>query len=153
MNPVIELIAQNVLATIAGITEAAGFNYNLTAQRHTRAGDKIKHLNAVIVQESPRKAHDKKVYNTNEWLLTFGVGVFIIPTEEDPTAIDTYVNIVRSDVEKAVMVDRYRGGNALDTKILPAEIVAEEGLEYDLIVINVEVNYRTSELDPYVNAK
>ena len=37
--------------------------------------------------------HDKKVYNTNEWLLTFGVGVFIIPTEEDPTAIDTYVAI------------------------------------------------------------
>ena len=56
MNPVIELIAQNVLATIAGITEAAGFNYNLTSQRHTRPGDKIKHLNAVIVQESPRSA-------------------------------------------------------------------------------------------------
>ena len=36
---------------------------------------------------------------------------------------------------------------------LPAEIVAEEGLEYDLIVMHVEANYRTSELDPYVNAK
>jgi len=150
--PIVELIARDVLATVAGVKEAAGFNYNLTAQRHSVDGDKEVHLNAVIVQQDPELLNDK-VPNTNEWLQSFEVGVFILPAQGDPTPIDQYVNLIRSDVERAVMVDRYRSGNALDTRIRAPRLAATEGLEGDIIVINVEVNYRTSELDPTVNAR
>jgi len=151
--PVIELIAQNLLQTVAGITEGAGFNYTLTAQRRTRAGVKREHLNAVIVQDNPRAPRDPKVPNTNEWDLTFAIGVFVIPTETDQTSIDTYVNLITSDVQRAVMKDRYRGGNAMVTRIIPMELAPEEALEYDMAVVNVEVNWRASELDPTINAK
>ena len=150
--PVIELIAQDVLATLAGVTVENGFNYTLSAQRHSKAGDKRAHLSAVIVQEDPVE-EPLKVYNTLEWRLVFSIGVFVIPSETDATAIDTYCNLIRSDVEKAMMVDRYRGGNALDTLIRAPRTGVEEGLEYDCIAIQVEVNYRTAETDPTVNAK
>lgn len=150
--PVNELIAIDLLKTVAGVTEAAGFAYNLTAQRHTRAGDKRVHLNAVITQEDPKLQADK-VPNTNEWRQTFCIGVFIIPVEEDPTPIDAYVNIVRSDVERAVMVDRYRGGNALDTQIQAPMVGIMDGLEGDVVVIHVEAHYRTADTDPTVNAR
>jgi len=152
-TPVIELIAANLLSTIAKVTEQSGYQYTLTAQRRTRAGVQRDHLNAVLIQDNPRPVKDPKVPNTNEWDQTFAVGVFIIPAEEDRTSIDTYVNIITSDVQKAVMIDRYRGGNAMDTRIVAPELVPEEALEYDMAIINVEVNWRVSELDPYVNAK
>jgi len=152
MLPVIELIAQNVLTTVQGITAAAGFNFNLTAQRHSKKGDRVRHLNGIIVQEARREVTDKKVYNTNEWWLPFGIGFYVIPAEEDQTPIDTYANLIMADVEKALMADRYRGGNAINTVILPEMLIVDGGLEFDLVVINVEVHYRTSELDPYLNA-
>jgi len=149
--PVIELIAENVLATVQGIKAAAGFNYDLTAQRHTRKGDKREHLNAIIVQEDPKDITN--VPNTKEWKLVFGIGVYIMPAETDPTAIDTYVNLVRSDVERAIMLDRYRGANAINTIVKEPETAVDEESVTDLVVINAEVHYRTSELDPRVNAK
>lgn len=150
--PVIEIIAKDILATVAGVRQAAGYAYDLTAQRRSRGGDKRVHLNAIIVQEDPVLAAGK-VYNTNEWFQPFEVGVFIIPPENDPMPIDACVNVIRSDVERAVMVDRYRGGNALDTVIKAPRITSEEGLEGIIVVISVEVNYRTSELDPRINAR
>ncbi len=150
--PVIELIAQNVLTTVQGIKTAAGFNYDLTAQRHSKKGDRVRHLNGIILQEARREVTDKKVYNTNEWWLPFGIGFYVIPAEDDLTPIDTYANLIMADVEKAIMTDRYRGNNAISTKVLPEALIVEGGLEYDLVVINVEVHYRTSEVDPYVNA-
>jgi hypothetical protein len=110
------------------------------------------HLNAVILQSDPKENSDA-VYNTKEWTVEFHVGVFVIPLESDTTPIDQYVNQIAADVQKAVMVDRYRGGNALDTQVRATYKSTDEGLEYDCVVIPVEVNYRTSEVDPYLNAK
>jgi hypothetical protein len=152
-TPVSELVAVDVLSTVATVLVANGYNCDLTAQRHTRAGDKREHLNAIIVQDDPREVSDPKVYNTYEWILPFSIGVYVIPLEDDSTPIDTYCNQIIADVSKALMVDRYRSGNALDTVIRASHTVTDEGLQWDIAVINVEVNYRTSELDPYVNAR
>ena len=150
--PVSELISRHILTTVATVTVANGYSYNLTVQRHAKSGDKRTHLNTIIVQDDPREGTDGQVYNTREWVLPFVVGCYIVPLETDTTPIDTYVNIIAADIEKALMVDRYRGGNAMDTTIRASHTISE-GLEYDCIVVNVEVSYRTSELDPYVNAK
>jgi hypothetical protein len=148
--PIIEYIAADVLATVQLVTTGNGYNYDLTAERHKRSGDKRQHLNAVIVQEDPKEL-SPKVYFTKEWELPFGIGVFIIPDEADTTPIDNYCNVIRSDIEKALMVDRFRGGYALDTQIRASHSVIEEGGE-TIIVINVDVNYRTNELNPYQQA-
>jgi hypothetical protein len=146
--PLIEQIAVDIFNTVSGVTVDNGYNFDLTVQRHSKSGDKIAHLNTVIVQDDPHEAGDP-VYFTKEWIQPFDIAVFIIPLESDPTAIDTYVNVVRSDVEKALMVDRYRGGKALDTQIRACRNVSET-LDYDCIAINVEVTYRTLETNPYV---
>ncbi len=146
--PVIELIAQNVLQTVSGITTSTGANYTLTAQRHTKGGDLRRHLNAVIIQEDPKEPPHQPNVNTYEWMQTFGVCVWIDPPEEDPTPIDQYINLVWADAHKAFVADRYRGGNALDTTIKPPQIVSKEAAGMDAVIINVEVNYRTAETDP-----
>jgi hypothetical protein len=150
--PVSELIALNILATVEGVQESSGYNYNITAQRHSRSGDKESHLNAIIVQEDAREVTEPKVYNTKEWIQPYNIGVFIMPPEDDPTPIDTYVNLIIADVQKALMVDRYRDQNALDTQVRAAHIVSEKGLEYEIAVVVVEVTYRINELDPYQRA-
>lgn len=151
MLPVVELIAQNVLATVQGITTAAGFNYNLTAARHKRTGDKREHLHAIIIQNDPEDV--TKTPNVKEWHQVFRVGVYIMPAEADPTPIDTYVNLVRADIEKALMADRYRGNNAINTKILDPNTEEDDDSVTTLVVIHAEIYYRTAEIDPTVNAK
>lgn len=151
-TPVSELIARDVLTTVASVTTGHGYNYTLSASRHSRAGDKRQHLNAVIVQHDPREVSEPKIYNTKEWWLPFAIGIYIMPDETDTTPIDQYVNVIRADVENALMADRYRSNNALDTQVRAPTIDVIEGIA-DLLIVNVEVNYRTSELDSYVNAR
>ena len=151
--PVNELIARDILATVNTVTIANGYNYDLTVQRHSKAGDKRDHLNTIITQDDTREASEPEVYFTKEWIATYMIGVYIMPLDNDTTPIDTYVNIIRADVEKALMVDIYRSGNALNTTIRAPKQITDEGLEYDIIVINVDVNYRTLENDPYTNAR
>lgn len=150
--PISEQVALDIYAAVQNVTKANGFNYTLSAQRHTEKGDKVAHLNAIVVQEDPRPVGDPKVFNTLEWWQPFGIGVFVIPVESDTTPVDTYVNLIVADVQKSLMLDRYRGGVALDTQI-KAAVKHEEGQEYTLAIINVEVNYRTLDTDPYFNAK
>lgn len=151
--PVSEIIAVNVLETVQGVTVESGYNYDLTAQRHMKSGDKRAHLNAILLQDDPREATDTKAYNTMEWWLPFHIGVYVIPLEGDATPIDTYCNAIAADVQKALMVDRYRGNNALDTQIRASRLITDDELKCDIIIINVEVNYRTAEVNPYVNAR
>src|SRR6185312_7472952 len=100
--PISEQIAQNILTTVQGVTTGNGYNYTLSAQRHSRAGDKKAHLNAIIVQDDPKPVSDPKVYNTLEWWLPFSIGVFVIPLETDSTPIDQYCNQIAADVQKAL---------------------------------------------------
>jgi molybdopterin biosynthesis enzyme len=150
--PVIELIAQNVLTTVQGVTEENGYNYTITATRHAKKGDKRTNFAAIILQADPREATDENVYNTKEWWLPFEISVFIIPSDTDTTPIDTYCNVVRSDIEQALMADRYRGGVARDTEIKASRAFTEETSAYDVIIVNCEVNYRTQDINPYAIA-
>jgi hypothetical protein len=154
--PILELIAQNVLTTVQGVTVANGYNFTLDAHRHTRDGDKQAHLEAVITQLDDEPV-EPGVYNTLEFNTPFGVGVYVIPATGDPTPIDQYCNLIAADIQKAMMVDRYRGGYAMETHVIPPQRgkvnSQKDALQYDLIVVAFNVNYRVRDIDPYVNAK
>jgi hypothetical protein len=150
--PIIEQIAANILDTISGITEAAGFNYTLTAERHLKSGNIREHLKAVIYQEDPEPQPDR-VYFTKEWIQPFVVGVYISPPETDLTPMDQYKNIIAADVTKAIMADIYRGGLALRTTIRAyASFATENNEEWEGIAIAIAVQYRTVETDPFTRA-
>jgi hypothetical protein len=151
--PISELIAVNVLSTVAGVNVANGFTYDLTAQRHTRSGDKRAHLNCIIVQGDRTAVSDPKIPNTLEWNVPFRASTYVIPETTDATAIDTYGNIIAADIERAIMADRYRGQNAMDTKVHPSHTIVDDEGGFNLVLVDFEVNYRTSELDPRINAK
>jgi hypothetical protein len=156
-DPLVEKIAQNVLTTlqtiVAGVTVGTtAYNYTIAAQRHSRDGDKRAHLNAILVQADPRAVVPAPIPNTLEWRQPFHCGVYIIPAEGDATPIDQYLNRAIADVQKAIMVDRYRGGLALDTQIVAPSIVTNDELKFDIAVVQFEVHYRTAEVDGYVNA-
>jgi hypothetical protein len=148
--PVIELIAQNLLTTLQTVNQDNGYNYNLNIFRMPKGGIKREHLNAGFIQDVPIELDDsQKVYFTQQWKVPFKLQVFIMPEEDDQTPLDTYANLIRSDVEQASQIDPYRGGNALDTRVLAPEWHIDEGLADAIITVVLEIDYRTNISDPY----
>jgi hypothetical protein len=152
-TPIVEQIATNILALIQSITTDNGYNYTLSAVRPTKAGQSIYHLSTVIEQADPEEMGDNEKPNfTLEWHLPFRVFVVVQPEESDTTPLDTYCNLIRSDIEKASQIDYTRGGLAIDTRIRSPRFYQHPNLAYWLCEVTLEVDYRTKLVDPYVIA-
>jgi len=156
-DPVVELIAVDIQEAVDAITVANGFNQDLSCVRPTRLGFEgdAAPVNGkvVLVSEDP----DEDEENSGEgnaaikaWTQPFVLIAFIIASDTSDTAIDTAINRARSDIEKKLMEDPTRGGNAWDTRIrAPARF--NEGPGATGIIVMVDVLYRTREGDPYTN--
>jgi len=157
-DPIIERIAQDIQAAVAGITQAAGYNQDLVCKRPARLGlegdvspaDGV----AVLVQDDPQPDEAHSNYGNPDrmaWLVTFEVDACVVPADADDTPIDTLLSRVRADIEKAVMADETRGGLAVWTKPLGSMRFAyDAGLPG--IAVQFQVLYRTPSTDPYTSA-
>ncbi len=149
-TPIIEYITANLAATINAITIAAGYTQTLTAVRSRRvdfsditAADGMVYL-AQTLTEDPSYA----IPNCLDWEQGFELGIFVLDNDAATNSIDTRINQLRSDVEKALMADITRGGYAYDTLIqAPTAWPAAE--TWTGISVNITVKYRTPINDPY----
>lgn len=154
-TPVIESIAQNVLAAISDITVANGYNQTLTATRPTRIGYSLDNppndLDAYIRQNDPTK-DDNSPLGVIDWTQPFQVDVFVIDSDSATTPIDTRLNAVIADIQKKIIADPTRGGLAINTTL------DEPGLFYDAdtrwagVIVEFTVRYRVNDTDPYTQA-
>jgi hypothetical protein len=159
LDPVIERIAQDLLDTLEGITTAAGYRYTLIAERaKPNLGNRRRDGLAVLVQGDAKRINEDDdsptgrgpAYDHDEWWAAFAVVLTAMETEASTDPIDKRMNVMRSDVEKALAVDPTRGGLAILTEMgdpMPVDAPPNvNGVEW---AIPLTVYYRTLAGDPY----
>ena len=151
-TPIVEYIAANLLTTLSGITVANGYDNTVTAERLVRLGNRVRDKLVVLEQGDTRRSEDvgeRDQYQAIGWFQTFYVTCYAIESESSSTAIETRLNSLRSDVEKAVMVDPHRGNYAVDTFLVSATRVTDAEAAAEAVVVEIEVYYRVLHTSPY----
>lgn len=149
-NPVIEHIANNIKTTVDGITTANGYNQDLTGIRPKKNdfSDVTPDNGVVLVWQEDDSPLDGAALSAVEFLQEFVLFCIVTPPKTSSDSLDTYLNQVKSDIRKALMVDHTRGGYALDTTI-GASKKFDDGNGFTGIAVSCLVSYRTSLTDPY----
>jgi hypothetical protein len=153
-NPIVEQIAVKLEEAINAITEANGFNYDLTAVRPKRIhleGDLNTDRTVIIEQESA--ALHQRTGQTISWLQAFTLQALVIDSDTTTEAIDTRLNKIRADIEKQLTSSSYQTCGGLAEGILlkaPEKFIAEPRLSG--IAVNIDVLYTTDCDDPYTQA-
>lgn len=150
-TPIVGTITANMATALAAITTVNGYNFTAAVERFDHRGNTPAHAKIVL-----HKLNRFKVENETRtmvgWRQRYEVVGYVAQTEATVTSIEVLAEQMSADIEKAVMADPTRGGNAVDTFIMdPSEVVANDG---GIIGVNVavEVYYRTAIADPYTAA-
>lgn len=147
-KPIIEYIAENIETTIAGITVANGYNYNLSAKRPKRIdfiSEAWSNYDVIIQQAQAQAADISHPYKT--YIQTFNIVAIVVGSDADTLSIDTQKNAIAADIEKALMADIYRGGYATDTRITDINFITDD--EAGGVQLVLEIEYRTIITNPY----
>lgn len=152
MSMVRENILENIKTTLETISIANGYANNIASvQRWKQGGNSKRQIPTLIINAGPE---DKEQEPNPLVTCRFLVNIDIWTRHDEatqPGSTDTYLNSLLGDIEKALMVDHTRGGNAQDTNIsgnVPFETV--EGQPFAGIIINVEILYRHKITDPSI---
>jgi hypothetical protein len=146
--PIVEKITRDIADTIAGVRMAAGYNNDLVVERFDRTGNPPRKNLIVIYQRSPTLA-ESQTDNHRTWDQPYTAVCYVLKDEDRVTPIDHDINLVRSDVEKALLVDHTRGGLAFDTIIENPDLFDSDDGAFTGINFNFTVRYRTLFTDPY----
>lgn len=154
-NPIVEQIAANLKTAIDAITVTNGFQQDLKAVRPTRLGfadDEVPENGTVLITQDDPEPLDELSAPGNPalkaWRQPFVLIAFVIESDGATTPIETRINRVGADIQKKALEDPGRGNLAIDTHVQAPNIM-NEGPRFTGIIVNVEVDYRTPEDDPY----
>ena len=162
-TPVLESIAVYMLTVIDGITVANGYNYDLVGIRPTVLEydrDLIKDKNVVMTQGSAGKVEvvvgsgapgDEWIH---QWAQPFYFHAIVFKMASDVVGIETKLNQIRSDIEKAFGVANLAevAGKRANGKADAIDILSSKRTEHDgftLMVTGVTVEYAVKANDPY----
>ena len=151
-TPILENIAVDIETAINEITTGNGYNQDLVAYRSKRSDYKDftpSDLTALVTQMEPELVEG--VVGAKTWEQPFTIMVIVLDSDTAGTAIDTRNNQVACDIEKKLMVDPTRGGNAIDTTILPP-VRFNDGKGFTGVAVTALVQYRTLINNPYTKA-
>lgn len=149
-NSILEQIAQNVYATIQGVTTTNGYNQTLSVAREARINT-ISPLKAIIYQDDPVADVEAESNNVQAWIQGFWVLVNIAPSDES-ASVAAVTNPIVADLHKALMQDPQRSGLANDTIIEPSIHLTDSNGALEGIWFIFSVKYRTRRGDPFTSA-
>ncbi len=151
--PVIESIAANLLTTLNGITTGNGYNQTIVIKRPSRvtydteaAGDDLEGL---LVQG--KREPLEHAFNVYYWRQPFIIIVYALNADRSVVTIDTRLNQITADMEKALRVDPTRGGYAKVTNIGEPELMINGDGSCSRVDLSFTVDYRVLNTDPYTN--
>lgn len=150
--PIVEQIAQAAKTQLETVTIAHGYQQDVTVVRPTRTGGFVpSHLQIVLTQEDPTLLGDLEGANSmKEWRQPFVANCLVRTSDANTEAVDTMVNTLRADVEKALMSsESWWSGLATDCRVLAPEQIITTDAEYEGVAIRFELDYRTDRDDPY----
>ncbi len=145
-----EKIVKNLKTTLEGITTANGYNNEVgSVQRWDKRGNETAQQNiTIVIYPGP----ETKLPQPNPLFscrLPLMLEVWVIQDEDDTLSTDERLNSILGDIEKALMVDIKRGGNAEDTDINGNEqFLTIEGQPNAGLTVDIEVKYRHKQTDP-----
>ena len=148
-DPVIELIAKNLETAINAITVANGYKQTLKAVRPRRNdfSDITPDDLTVLIKQADEEQGQEPI-GTQDWTQPFLLMAIVLDSDSATASIDTRINQVRADIQKKLLVDVTRGGNAYDTTILPSQEF-DDGNGFSGIAVKIAVKYRTQYTNPY----
>lgn len=149
-DPIVDKIAQDLEARINEITTENGFSENLIALRPKRLDfenvtptDKT-----VLIEQADETKPEEQPYSAIEWIQPFILWALVISSDKSTESINKRINRVRADIQKKLREDVTRGGNAIDTILLPSAIF-DDGEGFSGVAVAIAVQYRVNENDPY----
>ncbi len=149
--PVIEKIAANVLTTVNGVTTDNGYNQTIVVKRAGRvdydseaAADDLEGL----IYQGKRERIEGP-FTLYSWRQPFAIIAFALNDDGSSVTIDTRLNQICADMEKALRLDITRGGNAYETDIGEPEFLEAEDGSMSAVRLPITVDYRVLKSDPY----
>ena len=144
-----ELIRQNIITTLEGITIASGFNNDIAnVEGWKQRGNPLKNVPCIVVSLG-RETKDPDPHPQATCTLPVFIDLWTRQGESDETETDQLLNSLLLDIEKAIMADETRGGYAENTIIrsnMPFETV--EGQPHCGLIIELEIVYQHKLTDP-----
>lgn len=157
--PVDELITQDLVAVLSTIvkgdiadpTTGRLFTWTANVERTARLGNSVSDGTVVVhLWDTYEVNAGDQQCQLKEWWQSYLVQLFVVISEDDTTTpVDQVISVRRADIERVVMQDTGRSGNAMDTIIhAPIHFTRVKGASEGTLV-QPWCRFRTSELDPY----
>ena len=142
--PIPESVIANIVTTLKNVSISGGYSVTLTpVERRTLPDNNPTPWKCVVSLEDPELISDQP-WPLCRQTLNFVVVVWVPTNEESATSPDTLLQCVWADIQRALYVDRYRGGYAENTRVLTPEYWS------DAVSIRVECPCRFRADDPYL---
>ena len=118
--PLVERIALHLLAVANTIKKAGGYSFDAVATRSVGIPAAPEDGSLQLFQMESRLDQDPAIPRATHigWLQEFVFACYVRMSENDPTPIEAKLNMVRSDVERAVMSNPRLGG-LLSKDVIP----------------------------------
>lgn len=140
-TPIVEQIANKLVDYVNAITQANGFNQDLTAIRPKRLHleSDINRDRLVVIQQEEVADVEEESTSTIIWLQTFAIQAIVVDSDDATDSIDKRLNTIRSDIEKKLMSDDCRKLDGLGIIYLSGatkfiDDAANSGISVDVIV-------------------
>lgn len=146
--PIVERIAEDVLRALQGVSRSAGYNVDLRPERFKAAGNSVADNQVIVCQGDP-PPQSGSPQRQIDWMQPFVLLCYIIPRPGDRDPTDRRLNILRADVERAMMLDKSRGALAFDTIPRLAVQINDVDTGVPGVLLQFDVHYRTKLGDPY----
>ena len=149
MSTVRENIIADLKTTLEGVSQANGYNNDIASvQRWQQRGNVLRSVPCIVISagQEDKKPEPNPLMTCR---LSVYLELYIRQNETDLTPTDSIINSLLGDIEKALMVDYTRSGNAKDTNIksvIPFE--TQEGQVNAGAVIELEIIYQHQQTDP-----
>lgn len=151
--PFSDLVDSNMLTTLAGVTTANSFQVTLnpvgfpdpSGQTSPVDMQCIIHVGDDVEDPDPEVPLSHK-----SWKRPYAIQIFILkdPAVLKQTRFETWCNVVRAEVEKAIVADPFRGNYAQNTELHDPVTFADAN-DLQGVMIFATVTYRTLYDDPY----
>jgi hypothetical protein len=154
-EPIREQIAVLARANVLLVTIAGGYQHDLAGVERPLAyaqnKPKPRPLLAIQIESDPvREEENDEESNLTliGWSFVIAWEVYLMPSQANATPIETLLNRLEADIQKAAMLTPLFGGLATRSTPLDSITFEEEGGFYGRIV-PLRIEYQTRENDPY----
>jgi hypothetical protein len=157
--PVVERITQNVIDTLAAHRSGDGSEYSVFSETQIPESPRDRQIivaagNPDTPDTKPEWFKDGTACGTDEYVVTFGVIVYVIKPEAEEPELRQWLYLYAADVIKALGADLHRGTSVVTGGGLALYTSFETPLLYmdaspKAVKVHVRVRYRTIQYDPF----